>query len=162
MIPWLYSSWPTRWSKAECSHDRGTLYPPVSHPKQPTSVFEVYNKLCLRSLVHITYYTPLLPSTYTAIEFSPFWDFVSLKRCLHYSLTPARLLHPSLHRTRNASLRTTTPRLALVLHFCLPWMKSNFMGITEMKIAHHTISLRPAWNILFEKVYMGPSSSLRP
>jgi len=117
---------------------------------------------CLGSLVHTTHYTPLLPSTYTAIELSPFWDFVSLKRCLHYSLTPARLLHPSPHRTRNASLQTTSPRLAIVLHFCLPWMKSNLMGITEMKIAHHTISLRPPWNILFQKVYMGPRSRLRP
>lgn len=60
--------------------------------------------------LHLCFHPPIHPSSY-----SPFWAFVSLKRCLHSSLTPARLLHPSTHRTRNAPSR----RRPLVLPFVL-------------------------------------------
>jgi len=102
----------TRWSKAECSQDRGTPCLPVSHPKQLNSVYKVYTKICLGSLVDITLHLCFHPPTHPS-SYSPFWAFVSLKRGLHSSLTPARLLHPSTHRTRNASLQTTSPRLPL-------------------------------------------------
>jgi hypothetical protein len=107
----------TRWSKAECSQDRDTPCLPVWHPKPldgenwiryMTStlkfVWEVWS---------ISLYTSASTHPYIHTwSYIAFWAFVSLKRCLYSSLTPACLLHPCTHRTRNASLQTS-PGLAL-------------------------------------------------
>ena len=115
----------------------------------------------LTTIIHPFIHPPTHPPIHPSIHpwcYSPFWALVSLRRCLHSSLSSACLLHPHIARTLVCPPDDIHPSCSWFSHwyYVLKFPIKTFFGILSSSVliilpAHPSLLL---YNIIYHTCYL--------